>query len=113
MRKVAALFTIALTLSSIGILTAQQEPGKNAGVSADTRILVAYNVKDLPVWSQNGTKFDATILIKLLLSKITPEKWGEEFSIKPYAANSSLVVAATRDMHDMIKKELVELRNEK
>lgn len=33
--------------------------------------VITYSVKDLAVWSQNGTEFDPTILIELIKSKVS------------------------------------------
>jgi hypothetical protein len=37
------------------------------------KTMTVYNVKDLAVWSQNGTKFDPTILIELIKLKVSSD----------------------------------------
>ena len=106
MRKLTGLFAVISMLTSIGVLAAQQ--GSQA---AQQRITKAYSVKDLAVWSENGAKFDASILIALLKSKVTPAQWDSKNSIVPYAANASLVVSATQDAHQSIAGELAGFRS--
>lgn len=111
MRKFIAALTIVCVLSSFGMLTAQQDAKKEV-VQPAQPILIArtYTVKDLPVWSENGTKFDPSILVALLKSKVTPGQWDGKNSITPFAEKAMLVVSTTHDAHEVIAESLAEFR---
>lgn len=110
-----ATIALALTggLSLIGISTAQQKPEKSAQVVRPTMIAKVYAVSDLPVWSKGGTKFDPSLLIRLLRSSVTDGMWNEKSSIVANAEGHSLVVNANPEAHQVITAELVKLRPEK
>jgi hypothetical protein len=113
MRKLTVLFAIACMLTMIGVLTAQEGAEKAAVQSAEpVRIAKTYSVKDLPVWSENGTKFDPSILVALLKSKVTPGQWNGKNSINSFAEKALLVVNTTQEAHEAIAANLAELRRE-
>ena len=111
MRKLTGLFAVVCMLTSIGVLTAQQGSQISSVHSVEQqRITKTYSVKDLAVWSANGAKFDASILVALLKSKVTPGQWDNKNSIVPHAGNASLVVSTTQDAHQSIADELAGIR---
>ena len=111
MPKFTLVFALACMLSTIGILTAQQKPRK-VGAQAVESMNVArtYSVSDLAVWSENGKKFDASILIALLKSRVTPDQWKGNTGINAYPTNAAIVVNSPQEAHDAIAGILSELR---
>lgn len=113
MQKLAVVFAIACMLTMAGMLTAQQDAKKQLVQCVQpVRLAKTYSVKDLPVWSENGTKFDASILVALLKATVTPGQWDGKNSIVPLAENGSLVINATQEAHEAIAASLAELRKD-
>lgn len=110
MRKFVGIVTIVCVLSSIGMLSAQQGTKKEAAQPALPLVARTYAVKDLAVWSENGSKFDPSILIALIKSKVTPGQWDGKKSISPFQEKAMLVVYTTQDAHEAIADSLAELR---
>jgi hypothetical protein len=97
-------------LSTIAMLAAQQKPRKAVVQLEAMNIARTYSVGDLAVWSENGKKFDASILIALLKSRVNPDQWKGNTGINPYAANAAIVVNSPQDTHEAIADILSELR---
>lgn len=112
MRKFTAVVTMVCVLSSLGMLSAQQGTKNEVAQTAQPRVARTYAVKDLAVWSENGNKFDPSILIALLKSKVTPGQWNGKNSINPFPEKALLVVNTTQDAHEAIAETLAELRKE-
>lgn len=112
MRKFTAAVAIVCVLSSLGMLSAQQGSKNEAAQSAQQRVAKAYVVKDLAVWSENGNRFDPSILISLLKSKVTPDQWNGKNSINPFPEKALLVVNTTQGAHEAIAETLAELRKQ-
>ena len=111
MRTLAALLGLVSILSFMGALIAQQEPPNTTPVNVDQkRISIPYPVNDLAVWSANGTKFDASILIELLKTKVNPGQWNDKNMINPYADNATIIVTTTQGAHKSIANILTDLR---
>ena len=71
----------------------------------------AYSLRGLPVWSEDGKKCDASILIALIKSKVIPGKWNDgENKISSVAEKTLLNVDTTLDAHKAIVDVLEELR---
>ena len=86
MRKTAIIVGLIGGLSTVGTLIAQQRaPNDPIANVAQIAVVRTYNVKDFPVWSKNGEKFDASILIALLQSRVIPGQWNDE---KPMTGNN-------------------------
>jgi hypothetical protein len=115
MRKLAVLLALACALSSLGVLTAQQGLTTVPQVNADgqARTAVVYAVKDLAVWSEHGAKFDASILVAILKSRVIPGQWNGKDSIVPYPEKASLVISTTADAHKAIVELFAELNKNK
>ncbi len=112
MRKFAAVVTVVCVLSSLGMLSAQQGSKNEMAQTVQPRLAKIYAVKDLAVWSENGDKFDPSILIALLKSKVTPGQWNGKNSINPLVEKALLVVNTTQDAHEAIAETLAELRKQ-
>lgn len=70
-----------------------------------------YALKGFPVWSADGKKFDASILIALIKSKVIPGQWDDDRNkILPYAERIALVISTTQAAHEAIADILEELR---
>ena len=111
MRKTAIIVGLIGGLSTVGTLLAQQGAPNDPVVNvAQLSVVRTYNVKDFPVWTKNGEKFDASILIALLKSKVIPGQWNDENKIVPFANERSLVIVTTQDAHKAIENALEELR---
>ncbi|MCC6508871.1 MAG: hypothetical protein IT423_07175 [Pirellulaceae bacterium] len=111
MRRFTAALMIVCVLSSLGMLMAQQNAKQEVVQPAQSVLIVkVYAVKDLAVWSENGTKFDPSILIALLKSKVAPDQWDGKRNILPFAEKAMLVVNTTQDVHESIANSLAELR---
>ncbi|MCC7336883.1 MAG: hypothetical protein IT422_17470 [Pirellulaceae bacterium] len=111
MRKTAIIVGLIGGLSTVGTLIAQQRaPNDPIANVAQIAVVRTYNVKDFPVWSKNGEKFDASILIALLQSRVIPGQWNDENKIVPFANERSLVIVTTQDAHKAIENVLEELR---
>jgi len=113
MQKLAVVFAMACMVTAAGVLAAQQDAKKESVQLVEpVRVAKTYSVRDLPVWSEHGTKFDASILIALLKSKVTPGQWDGKNSITPFAEKAALVVSATQEAHESIADSLAELRKD-
>ncbi len=80
--------------------------------SSPPKTVISYSVKDLAVWSQNGTKFDPTILIELIKSKVASADQKNAPQIRPFPQNSSLVVVASQEVHQEVASLMRKLRSE-
>ena len=80
--------------------------------ASEPKTMTVYNVKDLAVWSQNGTKFDPTILIELIKSKVSSADQKNAPQIRPFSQNSSLVVVASQSVHEEVASLMKKLRSE-
>lgn len=81
-----------------------------AGV-AQPNVARTYSLRDFPVWSEDGKKFDASILIALIKSKVLSGQWNDDGNmILPFAKTTSLVISTTEDAHEEIEEILEELR---
>lgn len=97
----------------IGSLRGQQDVRRKVAKAAQQPVIAkVYSLRDLPVWTEKGAKFDPSILVALIGSRITPEKLGKEYSFFPQPNNASLVVSTTREAHEAIADMLAELRNQ-
>ena len=111
MRKTTIILGFVCVLSTVGTLLAQQRAPNDRNVNvAQLSVVRTYVVKDFPVWSKNGEKFDASILIALLKSKVIPGQWNDENNMTPYAELESLVICTTQDAHKAVEEILEELR---
>ena len=111
MRRTSIIVALVCGLPSVGTLIAQQRDPKDPVVNvAQITVARIYAVKDFPVWSKDGEKFDASILIALLKSKVIPGQWNDENKIVPYSESASLAICATQKANKAIEDVLEELR---
>jgi hypothetical protein len=64
------------------------------------RILISYNVKDLPVWSKDGEDLDPNDFVNLIKSKVAPKAWSTNASMQPNEKDRSIVVSANQAIHE-------------
>ena len=76
------------------------------------KVVTSYSVKDLAVWSQNGNKFDPTILVELIKSKVSSADPKNAPQIRPFPKNASLVVVASEKVHQEVAGLMIKLRSE-
>ncbi len=111
MRTTSVLVGLVCVLSTFGTLIAQQRaPNDPIANVAQIALVRTYAIEDLPVWSKGREKFDASILIALLKSKVIPGQWNDGNSMMPYSENASLVICTTQKAHKAIEDVLEELR---
>ncbi len=97
-----AIRLILLVLSSVGLGIAQDSSNtKNS--TFDERIVIAYSVKDLAVWTEDN-KFDPSILTALIEAKFNGE--GFRIAVQVFYPNQSLLITAGTEEHDQIAKTL-------
>lgn len=100
---------LCLSSSAIGQeVPSAAEPQTDA--KAERRYLVVHRVSDLPVWSEEGQRSDAIVLVALIKATVAPETWDRTSSITVYSQNRSLVVSATHSTHSELRKLLERLR---
>lgn len=81
------------------------------GDAAQVCVVRTYALKGFPVWSADGEKFDASILIALIKSKVIPGQWDDDRNkILPYTERTALVISTTQSAHEAIADILEELR---
>ena len=84
---------------------------ESQGDAAQVYVVRTYALKGFPVWSADGEKFDASILIALIKSKVLPGQWTDDSNkILPYAERTALVISTTQSAHEAIADILEELR---
>lgn len=76
------------------------------------RIVISYNVKDLPVWSKDGEDLDPNKFVKLIKSKVAPTAWNTNASIQPFERDRSLIVSANQATHEELAQFLRGQREE-
>ncbi|WP_372721647.1 hypothetical protein [Novipirellula sp.] len=67
-----------------------------------------YRLADLPVWSQDGKTFNATILMAYLKASVDPNAWGKASTMAPYT--ECLVISTNSANHDAIHDVIEQLR---
>jgi len=74
-----------------------------------------YRLADLPVWSQDGKTFNATILMAYLKASVDPNAWGNASTMAPYTLTTApytecLVISTNSANHDAIHDVIEQLR---
>lgn len=72
-------------------------------------VVVSYNAKDLPIWQKDE---DLTEFMDLIKAEVTPKAWTEKATMRPFPAQQSLVVSATRATHEALAHFLKARREE-
>ncbi len=113
-RKFTFAVSVAFMLFTLGIVTTQSNATEGDGKPVAAPLYrVTYKVDDLAVWSENGTKFDTSILESFLKLKTTEVQWGTKHRFEPYSAERMLVVNSTAEVHKTVSACLQEMRERK
>lgn len=67
-----------------------------------------YRVSDLPIWTEDGSSIDVSVLRAYLEATVDPASWGKTSQMSLYPKNLSLVIFTTEEnhaaIHDIFKR---------
>ena len=66
-------------------------------------VLTVYSAKDFPIWQKDE---DLNDFIDLIKSEVTPKAWTDKATLRPFPAQQSLVVTATKATHEALAQFL-------
>ncbi len=114
MRKSTIAISVACMLLALGMVTTQLN-AKEGDVKADKAqtYRVSYKVDDLAVWTENGTKFDTSLLEEFLKLKVANGQWASHTRIEPYPAEKKLVISSTEEVQTAVSACLRSMRERK